>query len=122
MLARLITARYTEILKPSGLTPTQFSTLVALQTGGPSPVSELAEILGTDRTTLGRNLKPMERDGMVGIGVSDDDGRVRQIAITPVGQDRLAGALPLWQQAQEEFGTEIWRSFRGLIARLSQGL
>ena len=119
MLARLLTARYTEILKPSGLTPTQFSTLIALRTGGALPVSELADILGSDRTTLGRNLKPMERDGIVDIGTSDEDGRVRQVSITPVGQERLEMALPLWQRAQEEFGTEVWQSFHSLITKLS---
>jgi DNA-binding MarR family transcriptional regulator len=56
-----------------------------------------------DRTTMGRALRPLERDRLVAMGPSKDDGRVRTIRLTPSGEKRLALARTLWLKAQEEF-------------------
>ena len=52
-----------------------------------------------DRTTLTRNLRPLEREGLLAIQ-SGQDRRERQIAITPHGQQLLGKAVPLWEQIQ----------------------
>lgn len=68
-----------------------------------------------DRTTLTRNLKPLERQGLIRIGLGKDQ-RTRVVTITPEGQEVLAQALPLWKKAQarviKELGPERWNSLK----------
>ena len=96
---RAVTRHYQKHLRPTGLVGTQFSTLVVLARMGPISVSRLAARLGVERTTLTRNLKPLERKALIAIG-GDADGRVRFVAITPKGVAAARKALPAWRKAQ----------------------
>ena len=62
---RTVSQAYDEALKPSGLRATQFTLLSVLAKSGPMPLTRLADIIVVDRTTLTRNLRPLERDGLV---------------------------------------------------------
>lgn len=106
---RSVTRHYDEALSESGLRITQFTLLVACSLQDPATVSELAERLGMDRTTLTRNLKPLERDGLLEVHAEDSDARVRLIKVTAEGEAAIARAYPLWQKAQEE----VTRRFDG---------
>src|SRR5687768_18110109 len=110
--SRAMSRHYDEILAPSGLRGTQFSLLVALSLTGQAPVLRLADELGLDRTTMTRNLAPLERDGLVG-SVPGADRRIRLIHLTEAGRRKLAKALPLWEQAQrrvvDTLGERRWR-------------
>lgn len=97
--ARAVTQRYEEIMKPSGLLPTQFTLLMAICALGPVTISRLAEALLMDRTTLTRNLKPLERDGLLEV-MPGKDQRSREARLTEQGRRQLEQALPLWRQAQ----------------------
>ncbi len=99
--ARSITQRYDDALRPAGLRATQFSLLAVLRARAPLTVNELADAAATDRTTLTRNLKPLERDGLVR-SRAGDDRRVRELLITAKGRRTLANAYPLWRQAQQD--------------------
>jgi DNA-binding MarR family transcriptional regulator len=103
---RAVTQLYDRHLRPSGLKGTQFSILAVLANTGPSRLSRLAEVLVMDRTTLSRNLEPLERDGLVSV-TSGKDRRTRQVALRPRGRKALAGALPLWEAAQEQVLREL---------------
>ena len=54
-----------------------------------------------DRTTLTRNLRPLEKHGMIKTGAGDDR-RTRMISLTKKGLNKLEAAIPLWKQAQKE--------------------
>jgi len=97
--SRLVTKIYTEYLQSSGLTPTQFSLMTALSVLGSATMKRLAELMMMDRTTLTRNLKPLEREGLIKI-FPGQDRRVRQIALTEKGGNVLDEALPRWEKAQ----------------------
>ena len=101
--ARSLTRLYEEHLRPHGLRATQFSVLAALAVKGPTPVVELAEMLGLERTTLTRSVALLERDGWTTTARSDDH-RERVLGITDEGLRKLESALPAWQQAQEIAG------------------
>ncbi len=113
--SRVVTQVYDRFLKSSGLAPTQFSLLVALSAAGLITVTQLAEHLVMDRTTLTRNLKPLEREGLIRV-VPGPDRRTRAIALTMVGKKKLKEALPLWEKAQgymaEEIGDPQWQHLR----------
>ena len=97
--ARAVTQFYDRILKPSGLRGTQFSLLAAAAMNDSMNISNLADALVMERTTLTRNLRPLERQGLVRISRGEDQ-RSREVTLTPEGSRRLAVALPLWNQAQ----------------------
>jgi len=107
--ARVITQLYDEVLRPTGLRVTQFSLLMATKGLGPVAVTRLAKMGVMDRTTLTRNLRPLEKQGFIRIAAGEDR-RERQVTLTPRGQQALAKAFPLWEKAQarvaEGFGPE----------------
>jgi len=97
--ARAITSHYDDALKPCGLRSTQFTLLIAASLSSEHSISELADQLGMDRTTLSRNIKPLVRDGFVTLS-NDHPGRTVVVALTPKGRRALDRALPMWQDAQ----------------------
>ena len=99
--SRAVTQLYEEHLKPSGLLPTQFTLLAAVRVMGPVKMSVIAEELVLDRTTLTRNIRPLEREGLVSIISAKSDQRMREISITSKGLKKLEQAIPCWQEAQD---------------------
>lgn len=105
--SRTITNAYDAALAPTGLRVTQFSILLTLSARSPMTVNQLAAALVLDRTTLTRNLKPLERDELLATAPGEHDGRERLIALTPAGRARLAEAMPPWRAAQKAFERQI---------------
>jgi DNA-binding MarR family transcriptional regulator len=126
--ARALSRLYDQAMAPAGLRGTQFDLLVALSLAREAPVAKVAEELGLDRTTLTRNLGPLERDGLVE-SVPGDDRRVRRLRLTERGHDVLADALPRWERAQRQvvaaLGKTRWRELMDGVraaASLPEGL
>ncbi len=105
--ARALTRLYEKQLRPHGLRATQFSILAALSLKGPTPIGELAKVIGLERTTLTRSAALLERSGWVR-SVRGEDGREHPLEVTPAGGRKLKAALPAWKAAQdiasEQFG------------------
>ena len=118
---RLVTQWYDTYLQPSGLRSTQFNLLVAIALAQTVPLTRLAEVLMLDRTTLARNLKPLESQGLV-IVEPGEDKRVRLIRLTDRGYQLLEQALPYWRKAQEEamarLGQSQWDALRADLRNL----
>jgi len=102
--ARAITRAYDDALRPTGLQATQVTLMNAVAMGpdGAQPMGQLAEILALEISTLTRNLRSLETAGLVGVGRSETDRRVRLVRLTETGKSRLAAALPYWKQAHGE--------------------
>jgi len=101
--ARRISQMYDEALAPTGLGAAQFAMLATLSARDRMNINELAEQLDLDRTTTGKNLRPLERDGLIAVSTSQEDRRSRVIALTARGRSKLMTAYPLWSSAQERF-------------------
>lgn len=102
---RVLTRFYDDALRPSGLTTGQYSLLSTLGRAPEAiPLSQLAEGIDLDRSTLSRNLAPLERDGFVQIA-EGVDRRARCVTITPRGRDKLDATRPLWRAAQDRVET-----------------
>jgi DNA-binding MarR family transcriptional regulator len=97
--SRVITSLYDDYMRPAGLRSTQVMLLMALEKTGSVTVMRLSDFLLLDRTTLTRDLKLLERQGLVSIAEGEDRRR-RYIALTPEGRVILLSAIPLWEQAQ----------------------
>lgn len=98
--ARAITRIFDDRLRKHGLRATQFSVLTVLALSGPSPISELAETLGMERTTLTRSAALLEKRGWIA-GDSASDRRQRPLKLTAAGRRKLHSAFPAWKAAQD---------------------
>ena len=83
--ARHVTQFYDQYLASTGLRTTQFSLLAKLQGLGPMTINALARELVMDRTTLGRTMLPLERDGLIAIRDGTLDRRSKELTLTKAG-------------------------------------
>ncbi len=122
-VSRSITQHFEGELRLHGLLPTQTPILGALAAAQPgADTASLSEWLGMDRTTLVRNLRPLERDGLVKV-TGKGRGRKVQLAITSKGRKALQKFLPDWRKAQQKvvrtLGAERWSAIRRSGTRLA---
>jgi DNA-binding MarR family transcriptional regulator len=117
--ARHVTQAYDQFLAPTGLRTTQFSILAKLKRRGPLTINALADDMVMDRTTVGRNILPLERDGLIRTAPSASDGRAKELHLTAAGLRRLEAAAKRWRDAQshfdETFGAKRAAELRGLL-------
>jgi len=121
--ARHVTQFYDHFLAPIGLRTTQFSILAKLSRIGPMSINALASDLVMDRTTLGRNILPLQREGLVAVQKGSADRRSKELRLTEAGAERLAAALEGWTEAQTRFeatfGPERTSELRALLRVVS---
>ena len=117
--ARHITQFYDQWLAPSGLRTTQFSILAKLRRIGPVTINELAAEMVMDRTTLGRNILPLERDGLIAVEQGRHDRRSKELRVTEAGEASFRSAMKGWREAQRRFeatfGAERTAEIRSLL-------
>lgn len=99
-LSRVVTRMYDEALRPLGIHATQLTLMNAIALGA-GTMKGLEAILAIDVTTLSRSLRPLEKAGLVAIGRSPADRRVRVATLTRAGERKLEEALPFWSTAHE---------------------
>ena len=121
--ARHVTQFYDQFLAPSGLRSTQYSILARLQRKGPMTINALAAELVMDRTTLGRNILPLQRDGLVAVGAGKSDRRSKELRLTPAGLMRFRAGRKGWNEAQAQFeaafGGKRARELRALLHKVA---
>lgn len=101
--ARHISQFYDQFLAASGLRTTQYSILARLQRKGPMSINALAAELVMDRTTLGRNILPLQRDRLISVRPGRIDRRSKELQLTKAGAARLRAASEAWHRAQTRF-------------------
>jgi len=120
-VSRAVTRLYEEALAPAGLKATQLSILVATAARGGWTMSGLAEALNMDRTTLTRNMRPLQRKGLMRIGGGRDQ-RSSSVDLTERGHAVLHRAYPLWRKTQKRLisrlGKRRWASLIGELSGL----
>jgi DNA-binding MarR family transcriptional regulator len=117
-LARKLSSLYDTLLSTEGLTITQYSLLANIERAGQLSHAVLAEKVGMDRTTLTRNLRPLTRAKWVAAAIGKDR-RQHLLQLTAAGRRKLVRSLPLWEEAQRQFlsqiGTESLQELRALL-------
>ena len=98
--ARTLTRHYDEALRPAGLTITQFTLLITVAKAKPESISQIGELLSMDRTSVSRNLKLLEKAGLIRRGI-ESTARKRAVELTENGRARLSEAYTLWETAQK---------------------
>ncbi len=98
-VSRAVTQYFDKHLEPAGIRVTQFTILVALSSTNARTLTEVAESLVMDRTTLTRNLRPLEKLSFI-TGTASIDKRSKAYVLTEEGRNILDRAMPYWEQAQ----------------------
>nr|WP_052232645.1 MarR family winged helix-turn-helix transcriptional regulator [Methylobacterium sp. ZNC0032] len=98
--ARRVTLLHDEALRDSGLSLAQIGLMAQIATSADDRMAALAARAGLDPSTLSRNLRGLERDGLVEIASVEKDLRRRAVWLTEKGLGRLQAALPAWRDAQ----------------------
>jgi DNA-binding MarR family transcriptional regulator len=110
-VTRAVTQFYDSEMRRHGIRPTQGTILSSLQAKHSLNMAELSDWLGMDRTTLVRNLQPLQRDGLVQIGGGGRGNRV-ELAITAKGRKQIEKLTPAWKSAQsaavKTLGQQRW--------------
>ncbi len=96
---RRMTQIYDDALRPFGLKLTQYSVLANLVGRSGISITDLADLLETDRTTLSRNLGPLQKRGLIAIE-EVGSGRRRQLNVTEKGLELIAKVYPAWHAAE----------------------
>jgi len=109
--ARLMTRAYDAALRPAGLSAGQLAILAAVDVGKATSIAELSKRVAMDRSTLSRNLRPLEKIGWIRVG-AEGWKRSKTVHVTAEGRQRLARATALWEAAQarllKRFGKTEW--------------
>lgn len=117
--SRAVTRLYDGILKSTGLGANQFTILMAVYVLDPKTISHIAEVLNMERTTLTRNIRLMEKQGLISV-TPDSDRRKRALCLTAKGRKALENALPFWEKAQAHVKDEVGQEqCNSLLAELS---
>lgn len=98
--ANLLTRHYNRHMNDLGLELTQAQLLAVIADGSARSASDIARYLGIDRSTLARNLKPLEASGL--ISRQEQVGRKVLPVLTPKGEAKVTEIYNRWQQAQNE--------------------
>jgi DNA-binding MarR family transcriptional regulator len=119
--SRLVTQVYDAALRPVGLALNQFTLLSAIYLFQSTSITRLAQELFTDQTTITRNLKILEKRGLVEIEPGGDR-RLKLVSLTAEGQALLDRAIPLWDEAQarlmQQFGQLKWQALLSLLSEV----
>ena len=120
MAARAITRLYDAALAPLGLEATQFTLLGAIAANPTRSVTEMADRLALERTSLSRNLAVLSKRGLISAGPTR--GRSVTYAVTEAGHTLLTAALPLWRKVQvsleNRIGEQSWTETRQTLRQL----
>lgn len=124
---RVVQSLFDDAFKPIGLEGTQYTVLSHIYVSEPISLTKLADLMDVDRTTVARNLAPLEKRGLVEIKPGSDR-RAKLINTTEQGKEILTKALPLWTETQEKIkgtlGVENWSSMisslKGLVEDLKE--
>lgn len=103
---RAVTQFFDHQLEPAGIRATQFTLLVSLASDSARTLTEMANSLVMDRTTLTRNLKPLEKLELIHT-IEPRDKRSKAYSLTEKGKETLTRAIPLWQHAQTRVQTAL---------------
>ena len=117
MAALTGTEFYDARLKPSGMTVTMYRLLRQIQRTPDETLTSLSQRMGLDRSTLGRNVRVLERQGLVSMSTGKDE-RSKELFLTAEGICALEAALPLWEQAQSEMSAILGPESERLVETL----
>ena len=103
---RRIAASYDAALEPVGVNIAQFSLLRTVRRAAPVTLTELGRLTELDRSTIGRNVRVLERMALLAVGRGKDQ-REATVTLAPDGHRVLDEGAPLWEGVQGQIETRL---------------
>lgn len=100
-VTRKIAGLYDGALAPVGINIAQFAILRNVRRHQPVSLTELGRLLELDRSTMGRNIRVVEKMGLVQLGRGEDQ-RELVVSLSAQGEAILEEASPLWETCQQD--------------------
>lgn len=102
LAARRITQFLERELAATGLGVAQLGLLAQIAAAADDTLGALARSGGLEQSTLSRNLRTLEAEGLIEIAIVESDLRRRAVWLTEKGARRLEAAVPLWRKAHDK--------------------
>jgi len=113
LAARRITQFLDREMERGGLSTAQLGLMAQIAAANDDTLGALAQRSGLDQSTLSRNLRALEADGLIEIAIVESDLRRRMVWLTETGARRLEKAIPVWRAAH----AKLARSLSAELAR-----
>jgi DNA-binding MarR family transcriptional regulator len=122
LAARLITQFLERELAPSGLTVAQLGLMAQIASAADDTLAALGRRTGLDQSTLSRNLRTLEGDGLIEIALVESDLRRRAVWLTEKGARRVEAAIPVWRKANALLEKRLTPGLAGRLATEAKAL
>jgi DNA-binding MarR family transcriptional regulator len=120
--ARRITRFLEARMAGTDLTIHQFGLMTQIAAAPDGTVGALAGLTDLDQSTLSRNLRALERAGLVEIAIVEKDLRRRAVWLTETGARKLEAAIPAWRAAHAALAAVLDPRDVGELAEKTQAL
>jgi len=107
LAARLISLAMDKALAATGFTAAQLGLMAEIAAAEDDTLGALARRTGLEQSTLSRNLRTLEAEGLIEITTVEGDQRRRAVWLTEAGARRLEAAVPVWRKAQARLARQI---------------
>jgi DNA-binding MarR family transcriptional regulator len=118
--SRAVTTLFNQTLRPTHLTSSQFVALLVLALQGQMRMSDMAEFLGVERSTLTRVLAPLKKRKFITIIKSESDKRTRMVSLLGAGKKHLDHSIPYWRKAQANITDLFGGQWNTMLDRLGK--
>ena len=122
LAARRISQFLDRALEEAGLTAAQLGLMAQIAAAADDTLGALARSTGLEQSTLSRNLRTLEAQGLIEIAVVESDLRRRAVWLTETGARRLEAAIPLWRKAQSRLARHLSPDLPRRLARQADSL
>lgn len=122
LAARRITQFFDRELAEQGLSLAQLGLMAQIAVTEDDTLGTLAQRTGLDQSTLSRNLRTLESDGLVEIAAVETDLRRRMVWLTETGLRRLERAMPAWRAAQAKLALRLPPALARQLAEATEAL
>jgi len=119
--SRRVTALYDEALAPFGINIAQFSALRTIKRNAPISLTDLGHKMELDRSTVGRNMKVLERMGLVAFSTGEDQ-REAVLSLSPEGATLVETARPIWDEIQERLESRLGSEHARQLSELLEAI
>ncbi|MCA1443860.1 winged helix-turn-helix transcriptional regulator [Ensifer sp. IC4062] len=107
LAARRITQFMDREMAGCGLNVAQLGLMAQIAAASDDTLGALARRSGLEQSTLSRNLRTLENEGLIEIAVVETDLRRRAVWLTESGAQRLEAAIPVWRDAQARLAAHV---------------
>src|SRR5258708_29432039 len=107
LAARRITLFLEREMAGTGLSVAQLGLMAQIAVISDDTLGALAQRTGLEQSTLSRNLRTLEGEGLIEIAVVESDLRRRAVWLTETGARRLEAAIPVWRRAHAKLAEHV---------------